>query len=230
MRFRLSILLLFGSLAGLTLALPTDKVMAGAQDYQALSLEECQAIARQQNPVLAASREKVQELVADYQAARSKFLPRLVLTSYYDRQPPNRFAPGGFTPFELFKREGYTGVLGKQIVFDGLKTYYNTQAARTGTQAQKKEVQRTADEVAFTVSEAFYQLIEAKENLKVAREALQQRQEFGKLTEAFFQGREGHQPGLRPGPIPGLRGRTGGRGSAITPCAWPGKSWPAPWG
>ena len=103
------------------------------------------------------------------------------------RQPPNRFAPGGFTPFELFKREGYTGVYGKQIIFDGLKTYYNTQAAKTGTQAQKQEVQRTADELAFTVTQAFYQLIEAKENLQVAQEALQQRQEFGKLTEAFYQ-------------------------------------------
>ena len=39
----------------------------------------------EQNPVLGASREKVQELVADYQAARSKFFPRLVLSSYYDR-------------------------------------------------------------------------------------------------------------------------------------------------
>ena len=87
----------------------------------------------------------------------------------------------------MFKREGYTSVAGKQIVFDGLKTYYNTQAAKTGTQAQKQEVQRTADEVAFTVTEAFYRLIEAKENLKVAQEALQQRQEFAKLTNAFFQ-------------------------------------------
>ncbi len=159
---------------------------AAEKDYRNLSLEDCQAIASQQNPVLAGSRERVQELVADYQAARSKFFPRLVLTSFYDRQPPNRFAPGGSTPVELFKREGYTGVLGKQIIFDGLKTYYNTQAAKTGTQSQKQEVQRTADEVAFTVTQAFYQLIEAKENLKVAQEALQQRQEFGKLTEAFY--------------------------------------------
>jgi outer membrane protein TolC len=168
-------------------------VQAGAmaapeKDYQALSLEDCQAIARGQNPVLAASREKVQELVADYQAARSKFFPRLVMTSYYDRQPPNRFPPGGNpSGKDLFKRDSYTGVLGKQIIFDGLKTYYNTQAAKTGTQSQKQEVQRTADELAFTVTQAFYQLIEAKENLQVAQEALQQRQEFGKLTGAFYQ-------------------------------------------
>ncbi len=37
------------------------------------------------------------------------------------------------------------------------------------------------------MTEAFYRLIEAKENLKVAQEALKQRQEFAKLTNAFFQ-------------------------------------------
>ena len=41
--------------------------------------------------------------------------------------------------------------------------------------------------MAYTVTEAFYRLMEAKENLKVAQEALSQRQEFGKLTEAFYQ-------------------------------------------
>ena len=94
--------------------------MAGAQDYQALSLEDCLSLGRKNNPLLSASREKVQELVADYQAARAKFFPRLLLLSYYDRQPPNRFAVGGGqTNLELFKREGYTGVAGKQLVFDG---------------------------------------------------------------------------------------------------------------
>ena len=161
---------------------------AQEKDYQALSLNDCLSLARKYNPVLSASREKVQELVADYQAARSKFFPRLVLLSYYDRLPPNRFSPGGaLTNFELFKREGFSSVTGKQIIFDGLKTYYNTQAAQWGTKAQKQEVQRTADEVAFAVTEAFYRLIEAQENLQVAQEALKQRQEFAKLTEAFYQ-------------------------------------------
>ncbi len=175
-----------GVMAALMYTLSSGIGAAQETNYQALSLEDCLSLARQYNPVLGASREKIQEMVADYQAARSKFFPRLVLTSFYNRQPPNRFAAGGSTPFELFKREGYTGVYGKQLVFDGLKTYNNTQAAKTGTQAQKQEVQRAADEVAYTVTEAFYRLLEAKENLKVAQEALSQRQEFGKLTEAFF--------------------------------------------
>ena len=77
------------------------------QDNRALTLDECLSLAREQNPVLGASREKVQELLADYNAARSKFFPRLVLTSYYMRVPPNRFSSGGApTNFDLFKREG----------------------------------------------------------------------------------------------------------------------------
>ena len=71
---------------------------------------------------MGASREKVRELVADYQAARSKFFPRLVLTSYYDRVPPNRFSSGGaLTPFELFKREGVTCGYGQTDHFRRLK-------------------------------------------------------------------------------------------------------------
>jgi outer membrane protein TolC len=137
--------------------------------------------------VLAASREKIQELVADYQAARSQFFPRLTLLSYYTRQPANRFVSGGEPPPNLFTKELSGAITSKQILFSGLKNYHNTQAAQKGTEAQKQEVQRTADEVAFTVTEAFYRLIEAKENLRVAREALGQRQEFAQLTDAFYQ-------------------------------------------
>ena len=187
MRFGLKDILPVPAFAWVMIFFLLNQALALGHDYRALTLDDCLALAREQNPVLTASREKVQELVADYQAARSKFFPRLVLLSYYDRQPPNRFPPSGNPgPFDLFKREGYTAVTGKQLIFDGLKTYYNTQAAKTGTQSQKQEVQRTADELAFTVTQSFYQLIEAKENLKVAQEALQQRQEFGKLTEAFY--------------------------------------------
>ena len=159
---------------------------AAEKDFQSLTLDDCLALARKENPVLAASREKVQELVADYQSARSKFFPRLLLLSYYTRQPADRFVSGGLPPPNLFTRETYGAVTSKQVIFSGLKNYHNTRAASQSTDAQKQEVQRTADEVTYTVTEAFYRLIEAKENLQVAKEALNQRQEFFKLTDAFF--------------------------------------------
>ncbi len=162
-------------------------VAAPAADYPALSLTDCLALAREKNPTLGAARERVKELVADYEAARSKFFPRLALISYYQRIDPDRLSPGGAaTTQSLFGREGLTSLTGKQLVFDGLKTYYNTKAATFGKKAQQQEVARTADEVAFQVTEAFYRLMEAKDDVGVAETALKERREFLEITEAFF--------------------------------------------
>jgi len=172
---------------GTTVSFDADADAAQGTDYQSLSLEDCLFLARKLNPGLLGAAERIRELTADYQAAKSKFFPRLVLISYYDRTNPDRLSPGGgLTTQLLFKEEALTSVSGKQIIYDGGKTYYNSRAAKIGAEAQRQEVQRIADEVAFTVTDAFYRLIEAKENLKVALEALQQRQEFATLTEAFF--------------------------------------------
>ena len=158
-------------------------------DYQALGLEDCLSLARKYNPVLGGATERIRELVADYQAAKSQFYPQLVLLTYYERLEPNRLPPGGSTgsPIQDFnKDEAFAGIAGKQILFNGDKTFYNARSAKIGAEAQKQEILRTGDEVAFSVTAAFYRVVEAKENLKVAEEALKQRQEFLNLTGAFF--------------------------------------------
>jgi outer membrane protein len=107
--------------------------------------------------------------------------------SYYDRVDPERLSPGGAAGNQrLFAREGLTSLTGKQILFDGFKTYYNTKAAVLGEKAQQQEVARTEDDVAYQVTDAFYRLLEAKETEQVARTALQERQKFLEITEAFF--------------------------------------------
>jgi len=185
---------------------------ASEKVYQALSLDDCLALAREKNPTLGAARERVRELMADYEAARSQFFPKLTLISYYQRLETDRLSPGGAaTTQNLFGREGLTSLIGKQIVFDGLQTYYNTKAATLGRKAQHQEVARTAEEVAFLATEAFYRLLEAKEDVRVAETALQER-----WTR------------LRPAPRFWRRSRDWWK--RVTPCAWPEKSWPAPWG
>ncbi len=180
---------LFRLILGLAVLLTVfgGAIPGSAADYRSLTLEDCLALARQHNPVLGASREKISEMVADFDAARSKFFPRLTLLSYYQRLEPNRLSPGGASTNQtLFGQEGLASLTGKQLVFDGLKTYHNTRAAALGKKAQQQEVARTSDDVVYQVSEAFYRLMEAKEDVKVAAEALKERQEFLELTEAFF--------------------------------------------
>jgi len=155
--------------------------------YKSLSLEDCLALARENSPLLSGAAEKVRELLADYRAARSEFFPKLALVSHYERSNPDRLSPGGGNPtMALFKEEGLVSITGKQVLFNGGKTRYDTQAASIGADAQRQEELRTADEVTYAVTEAFYRLLEAKEDLKTATEALKQRQEFAVLTEAFF--------------------------------------------
>ncbi len=162
---------------------------AQSSEYQSLSLEDCLSLARQYNPALGGANEKIRELTADYQAAKSSFYPRLALLSYYQRLEPNRLPPGGTTApptMDFNKDEAFTGITGKQILFNGGITSYGAQAAKIGAEAQGQAALSTGDAVAFDVAQAFYRLIEAKENLGVAMEALGQRQEFRSLTEAFF--------------------------------------------
>ena len=56
-------------IAGTTVLLD-DADAAQKTDYQSLSLEDCPALALKYNPVLSGAKEKIRELVADYQAAR----------------------------------------------------------------------------------------------------------------------------------------------------------------
>jgi outer membrane protein len=155
---------------------------------KALSLADCLSLARENNPVANQARERIHELVADYEATRAGFFPRLALTSYYQRLDQDRMPPGGFTPpgQRLFDQESLTTVSAKQTIFKGGRTYYGAQAATLGTEAQREESTRTTDEIAYTVTLAFFRLLESKENLRVATEALQQRQAFAAVTEAFF--------------------------------------------
>jgi outer membrane protein TolC len=157
-------------------------------DRQTLSLADCLALARENNPVASQAQERIRELVADYEATRSSFFPRVALTSYYQRLDQDRMPPGGFTPpgQRLFDQEGLTTVTARQTLFKGGKTYYGAQAATLGAEAQREESTRTADEILYTVTAAFFRLLEAKENLRVATESLGQRQAFAAVAEALY--------------------------------------------
>jgi outer membrane protein len=158
-------------------------------DYRSLSLEDCLFLARRYNPELGGAIEKIRELTADYHAAKSQFLPQLLSSIYYERLDPNRLPPAGSTAppsMDLNGEQAFAGITGKQLLFDGGRTYYSAKAAKTGLEVQRQEVLRTEDQMIFDVTQAFYRLIEAKENLKVAEDALKERKDFAAVTEGFF--------------------------------------------
>ena len=155
-------------------------------DNHGLTLEECLISARSRNPIILAAREKVNELIADYNAARSRFFPRIAFSSYVTRLDPDRLSAGGPSAQKLYSEESLYSLTGKQILFDGFKTYFSTKAADVGKAAQIKETEQVLHDVEFMVTEAFYRVLEADENIKVAQNALEQRRDFERLTNAFY--------------------------------------------
>ncbi len=155
-------------------------------DTHSLTLKECLISARSQNPIILAAQEKVNELIADYNAARSRFFPRIAFSSYITRNDPDRLSAGGPGAQRLYSKESLYSLTGKQILFDGFKTYFSTKAADAGKAAQMKETEQVLHDVEFIVTEAFYRVLEADENIKVAKNALEQRRDFERLTDAYY--------------------------------------------
>lgn len=155
-------------------------------DNHGLTLKECLISARSRNPIILAAREKVNELIADYNAARSRFFPRIAFSSYLTRLDPDRLSTGGPSAQRLYSEESLYSLTGKQVLFDGFKTYFFTKAADVGRAAQMKETEQVLQDVEFIVTEAFYRVLEADENIKVAQNALEQRRDFEHLTNAFY--------------------------------------------
>jgi len=155
-------------------------------DTHSLTLEECLISARSCNPVILAAQEKVNELIADYNAAQSRFFPRISFSSYLARLDPDRLSAGSPDAQKLYKDESLYSLTGKQILFDGFKTYFSTKAADVGKAAQMKETEQVLHDVEFLVTEAFYRVLEADENIKVAKNALEQRRDFERLTNAYY--------------------------------------------
>lgn len=158
-------------------------------DFRSLSLEDCLVLARNHNPVLGGTTEKIRELTADYRSARSRLFPRITSLLYYQRLDPNRLPPGGTTApptMDFNNEEAFAGITVKQILFDGGTRRQSTRAAKIGARAQRQDARRTGNEVTFEVTRAFYRLLEAKEDIKVAEDALRQRLDFADLTKSFF--------------------------------------------
>jgi outer membrane protein len=156
-------------------------------EVRILTLKECLDFALKNNPTISLNREKVQELVQDYNIARSSLFPAISLTAYANWLDSGRLSPGGVaTTAVLFGQENLGLAKVKQTLFDGFKTYYDMKVAKIGREAQEEAVRGTRQEVLSQVYQAYYRLLEAKETLGVAQESKKQREGFRNMAEELL--------------------------------------------
>ena len=156
-------------------------------EFRILTLKECLDLALKNNPTISLNRERVQELVQDYNIARSNLFPALSLSAYANWLAPDRLSPsGGSSTAELFGQENLGTAKVKQTIFDGFKTYYDMKGAKIGREAQEEAVRGTRQEILSQVYQAYYRLLEAKETLGVAEESKKQREAFRNMAEELL--------------------------------------------
>jgi len=178
------------SLLAILIALLLLPALAWSQqkgEVKVLTLKECLDFALKYNPTISLSRERIQEMIQDYNIARSGLFPTLSLRAYANWVDPNRLPPGGGAiTTTLFGQENLGSLAARQNIFDGLKTYYGMKGAKIGEESQREALRGTKDEVLSQVYQAYYRLLEAKETLGVAQESKKQREGFRDMAEALL--------------------------------------------
>ncbi len=122
---------------------------------------DCIMIARKNNPELLSAREKIDQYRADEGTIRSSMLPQV-------STDVSRSQSGGSS---VKKSDNFAyGITGKQLLFDGMKTYYDTKQAGKKVDYFLYEYRVTESNVRLNLRSAFIQLLKSQESLSIKNE------------------------------------------------------------
>ena len=152
-------------------------------EIKILTLDQCIALAFENNPGLQVEREKINELENDYRIASAGLYPKITASAYYTKNNRDRV---GIQPIMQYTEESLEQVKLKQLLYDGGKTTSNGLAAAKAADAQRDSAEATRLDTVYVVSQAYYRVLETRELLRVVENSRSQREAFFKLTESYF--------------------------------------------
>ena len=129
-----------------------------------LTLDQCIALAFENNPGLQIEREKINELENDYRIASGGLYPKVTASAYYSR---NNLERVGIQPMMQYTEESLQQVKLKQLLYDGGKTIDNARAAAKAADAQRDAAEATRLDTVYAVNQAYYRVLETRELLRV---------------------------------------------------------------
>lgn len=176
------------AILGLLVTLAAAPRALAQEQEEALTLEQCVALALEHNPAVTIERERLRQSEEDYVVARAALLPKLTGSASYNRLDPGRLNPAGFasaTAPTLFVEEAFAGLRLRQLVIDG-SSWLTLRAAGQGVDAQRSGVVASQAETVFAVTLAHTRLVEAQNMVTVAQGAVDRQLAFEGLTEFLF--------------------------------------------
>lgn len=158
----------------------------GAAPAEELTLAAAIVEARERNPATGIERSRVVETEADYRAARAGLLPQLSASGYWNRLDTERLSPAGaVTSSPLFAREGFAGILARQLIYDGRARSLRS-AAGEAVAAQRAGLASSEADVVYLVTQSYYRVLEARALVRAADNAAARAREFEALTSVLF--------------------------------------------
>ncbi len=163
---RLSVFLL-----GFALIFPSHFVFA----EEILAWKDCVLEARKNHPDLVSAREKLNQSTAGKMQTVSGLLPQV-----------SGSVDAARTKTTLISDNYSYGISGKQLLFDGFKTYFDVQAAEKNIDASRYNYEVTSSNVRLRLRAAFTGLLKAQELLKITQNISKRRKQSRDMVKLRY--------------------------------------------
>jgi outer membrane protein TolC len=154
---------------------------------------ECVDIARKNHPLLMSARERSKQAQAEIGISRSPMLPEISANAGVNRSKQDTGVTG---PGDGATDSFSYGITASQLIFDGLKSYNDMQAARKSAEAAAFDYSITSSVVRLDLRLAYVQLYGAQEYEKLAAEIARMRKDNLELVRMRYEAGREHRGSL----------------------------------
>jgi outer membrane protein TolC len=153
-----------------------------------LSWQDCLKEATRNNPQVAASGEVIRQNKAQRWVTESPMLPQV--TSEFSANKSDSFSGGA-------ERNRYNySVRGNQLIFDGLKTYKDVQAAKEDIRASEEDLTVISADVRLNLRRAFADLMRTQALVPIVQKIIERRKQNLEMIRLSYESGREHEGAL----------------------------------
>jgi len=140
-----------------------------ASAEETLTWQDCVREAQKNHPDLISAQEGINEARSNKGIAASDFLPQITSNASASRAKTTTLSSDNDKTSRIGNSYSY-GVSGRQLLFDGFKTYHNFRSASENMKAAQFTYRFTSSEVRLRLRAAFINLLKAQELLRITED------------------------------------------------------------
>ncbi len=162
-------------------------IKGGVEENIIFSLAECVEKALENNPEIKAAVSDTDIFHTKIGQARSRYFPRVSISSGYSRINPLVNNANFAFPDNSYNNYSFSAISLNQLVFDFGKTADLLKANKLSHESSKNSLQSVINEVVYNVKEAYYMLLFAQKKLDVMQDTVDKFREHLNQASSFYE-------------------------------------------